>query len=771
MTDFQSANGGAGAFQFGNGGGFNSSGAVVAPPNTSNPVPSSQIANGSPLSFPPAAPADNGSSLVAGAVASANASNPQPPQQSPTPGLDSASQPSIGQTGDYTQDPSYQAANQNLNSAQNTFANGVNNSQGEAPMLANQQGAFGVGAKLQNLNDINTQLAKASADFNNASQTQETNGINSGTPSVYYQGAQAAIQRQKAVVVGGLAAQQQAAQGNYQTAQTLAKQAADLQYKDQQDKLDNMVKFVQMNRDNVSAAEKSAISKIDAQQKQQQIALDQQKQAFTLSVTYAQAGILPSDNLATATKKASAWVAQNPYTGQKPTVIGSHYDEYGNKIDTYGLVGANGQIKPLDYNSTQGNINFGMSTGTKLGLPTYNTQENNPGVSRPVRNNNPGNIKATAMSINYPGVVGVESTAAADGGNFLIFADPQAGMNAVGQLLQSNVYKGMNAEQAIKKYNGGGSYGAATLGLDPNQDLQKQLQDPAVLQRVTTQLASSEGFNASTTGVKGAVGTLGSPTIDATTPGYDSAPIGKTQMTQAAIDQAALSYAMGDKSAITSRTGKGVPLLQANAIKNRAAEINQGGNITANKSQLTALTSTLTEQTKYANTVERSLNNAEEGFKQITQAFNSANINTSESTFLNSKANDISKFFGNNTDKLRAFQAGLQEVSNEYQQVFSRGGQVTDTVRNKANDIFDGNLSIKDLMAVQKELQTQGEIVKSGTQSQVKNIQDQINNIIKPGTTKTGQPPANTTMLTWTDGKQYYVPNDKLDAARQNGWK
>lgn len=490
---------------------------TVAPPNIANPVQGSQIVNGTPLNIPQSIPSDNGSSLVAGAIAGANASSqPQQTPTSSTPNLDSASGQTIGQTGDYTQDPNYQTANTNLTDSENTFASGVNNSTGEATMLGNEQGAYGVPGKLQALNDINTKLASATADFNNASQNAETQGVNSGTPSVFYQGTQAAIQRQKAVVVGGLAAQQQAAQGNYDSAQTLAKQTADLQYKDQQDRLDNIAKFVQMNRDNVTAAEKLALSKIDASQKQQQIQLDQQKQAFTLSVTYPQAGITPTDTLASATQKASTYLAQNPQFGSKLVEIGSSYDENGNEIKHYGLQQANGQVIPYNTNypvtidssgnistgsDAPGNLNLGISTGSQYGVPTYNTSAANPGISRDVRNNNPMSITANASSVNMAGVVGIEK-----GQNgtpdMLVFSTPQAGVQAgTNMLATSSLYANMKAGQAINLYitgdkNKPGGYSATDLGLDPNKDLQTQLKDPSTLQSVTQKLMQNEDSTA-----------------------------------------------------------------------------------------------------------------------------------------------------------------------------------------------------------------------------------------------------------------------------------
>lgn len=726
---------------------------TVAPPNPSSPVPTDQITNGGPLNFPPTPPSDNGAGLVASAIG--GLSNPVMTPSSSTPSFDQ----SIGGTGDYTQDPNYQKALQGLGTSQSIYSGAVSSAPTATSILDTAQGQFGLNDKLTTLNNANADLAATKAKYDVASQQAETQGIQTGTPTVYYQGQQAAIQRQAAVDVGAKAAIQAAAQGNYDRAQSLANQTAEFRYKDVQDKINRLKDFVAMNQENLNSAEKKAIQRIDAQQKLQQIKLDQQKQVFTWKLTYPMANIGENDSLAQAAKKAAAWVAQNPYAGQKPTVIGSHYDEMGNKIDTYGLVGANGQIKPLDYNSSQGNMNLGMSTGTIQGLPTYNTQDNNPGVSRPVRNNNPGNIKVSATSASYAGVVGVEATPAADGGHFLIFASPQDGLNAIGQLLLNGAsYKNVTAEQAIKKYNGGGGYGAADVGLNPNQNFQEQLKDPAKLQSVTEQIAKHEGFNVSSNqSSNGALGTMGTPNIDTAKPGYATNTVGGTGMTQAAVDQQALAYALGDTSVLSSRSAKGQPQLQKKAIMNRAAEINTSGNIAANKEQLKALSASLTEQTKYLSTVDRSLSNAEDGFKQITDAFSKSGINPTDSKYANTKINDYNNLFGKNQEALRAFQAGLYEVQNEYAQVFSRGGQRTLEGNKEAQDLLNGNLSISSLMAIQKELQAQGEIVKNGSQAQVQKLQDQINKIIDPNA-KTS---SNVTTYNF-NGKNYVKGSDGL---------
>ncbi len=172
-------------------------------------------------------------------------------------------------------------------------------------------------------------------------------------------------------------------------------------------------------------------------------------------------------------------------------VVGTgQYDENGNEIKSI-FDGQN--LKPIT--SGGGNTNFGSQVGTVSGLPSFNTLAANPGVARSDRNNNPGNIKVSDYTKTFEGVLGAESTNAADGGNFLVFNTAQDGFNAMARLLQEGKsYQGVTAEQAIKKYNGGGAYGAATVGLNPNQDFQSQIKDPAKLQQVVQAMAKAEGY-------------------------------------------------------------------------------------------------------------------------------------------------------------------------------------------------------------------------------------------------------------------------------------
>jgi len=347
-------------------------------------------------------------------------------------------------------------------------------------------------------------IAKENADMAKAETTSRS--------AFDYAGTTGAIQRQalaekamKAAEITMNTALYNAANGDLTLALSQAKDSVDAKYS----VLENisLIKKTQLEdiyKDLTSEEKKTADALLRKQKlEDEKIAEEKARETnvASLMVSNSKAGILPTDTLISAAQKAAAYLAKTPDASQqagKLQKIGTHLDESGNSVDTYGFVNeVTGVVTPYGGNG-MGNANLGMTTGNLFGLPTYNTQDNNPGVNRPTRNNNPGNIKASATTIKYPGVVGVESTPAADGGNFLIFSSPQAGITAISQLLvNGSSYQNVTAEQAIKKYNGGGGYGAADLGLDPTKNFQEQLKDPAVLQSVASAIATHEGFSTS----------------------------------------------------------------------------------------------------------------------------------------------------------------------------------------------------------------------------------------------------------------------------------
>lgn len=535
----------------------------IQAPTTSSPVPTSQITNGSALNLPPTRPAADPSGFMASlgtlktptavpsptaSVDAATASLPGgyqkingaqynttalqqgafdkiqvfgpdgkplpaglPANQRPagsylagipkttsgsssgaTPTGSTSSQPQdLSLTGDYSQDPSVIAAQKAYDQSQTDVKSAMDSEPSLVDLQNQAEQKYNTAGQLAELQKTQKQIDQLNALYT----TNVAQGIQQGTPAAFYSSSSMAQQLQASQLGIQLAREQ----GNYQMAEQLAQQTVNLQFQDAQNKINNKISLLNINSNNLSSAEKLAASKIAAQAAQDQIKLDNQKSVMNLMLTYAKAGIKTTDSLISATQKASLWLAQNP-ADQKLQVIGSHIVD-GVKQDIYGLVDNYGNITPYNADTSSGNYNLGTSTGTLFGLPTYNTGGVNPGVVAAVRNNNPGNITATATSVKNPGVVGINTLA--DGRKFLIFDNPQHGMDAVAQLISTSpIYSKMNAGTAIKIYNGNGSYSAASLGLNPLKDFQTQLKDPSVLASVVQQIAKFEGFTSSSSNVE-----------------------------------------------------------------------------------------------------------------------------------------------------------------------------------------------------------------------------------------------------------------------------
>lgn len=120
------------------------------------------------------------------------------------------------------------------------------------------------------------------------------------------------------------------------------------------------------------------------------------------------------------------------------------------------------------------------------------------GGNRAQRNNNPLNIKiggATQYLVDQ-GIATIEQKPAQDGGNFLVFDNPQDGFTAAGILLKSSVYNGLKINEAMMKWSGGG-YGADVApAIDQNKTVGELSNEE--LANLVQGMATREGFFADT---------------------------------------------------------------------------------------------------------------------------------------------------------------------------------------------------------------------------------------------------------------------------------
>lgn len=223
-------------------------------------------------------------------------------------------------------------------------------------------------------------------------------------------------------------------------------------------------------------------------------------------------------------------------------------------------------------------------------------------------------------------------------------------------------------------------------------------------------------------------GTTGSPEIDAKADGYTSAPLDRAGgWSQAAVDSAAADYAATNRYPAGLGIGTAGPTgLTKIAIANRAAEMFPGGIPTEKRAQVQALTAALRQQVQTASTTERAVQNFDDTFQHLTTAFKDK-VNDYTTPLANMIANPAKYQLDPGT--LGAFKAGLQEVSNEYNFVNGRGGQITDQVRKQSGDILPGNLNMKDLQKIHDELSAQGKIIVKGGWDEANKVSKQFSNV------------------------------------------
>lgn len=369
------------------------------------------------------------------------------------------------------------------------------------------------------------------------------------------------------------------------------------------------------------------------------------------------------------------------------------------------------------------------ATGLPGMIKTINTTTNNSstggsGGYNTATGNNPLNITLGPATQKYVDS-GQATTAQANGQTFLVFKDPAVGQQAAQDMLfdPNGQYANLTVDAAMKLWSNSGYDGDIVQGT--NVDPQAKIGDltPAEQSTLIQKMGTAEGGKVTSPAGGAALGTTGSPSIDASANGYTSTIVAGG-LTQAAIDQAALAYITSGTMPSIGLGSTGAAMAKRNAIMNRAGELAPGGSITANKAELAANSAALTQQTTYLNSTQRALNNAAAGLKQVTDAFQ-GKINDQTMPVANVLANAAK--YNLDPATVASYKAALAEVGNEYSQVFSRGGVNTVSSHFQAQDIIDGNISVSDLAQVGTELQAQGKIVIDGTNAQIKQIQGQLN--------------------------------------------
>lgn len=302
-----------------------------------------------------------------------------------------------------------------------------------------------------------------------------------------------------------------------------------------------------------------------------------------------------------------------------------------------------------------------------------------------------------------------------------------------------------NAAKVISKYGNeasqswigrslGGLATAATDALGMNEGLGKRTMGQEQQPTQTSQAPTVQ----SKIMKDPALAVLSQMGVNVTDPNYDKVSSSLGGLSQQAVDKTALDYFYNDKLP-PKPTGKAGSdsFKQATAVKNAYGNL-PGGIPAVNKGILQSSAASLKQQTSQMDQTTKGLQIADSQFQNLMSTFAKSGINANDSQFANTQLNELAKKFTNSSD-LKAFQAGLNDVSTAYAQVFaSQTGSSNAGNIKTAQDIMDGNMSMGDLQTIMKTMQSQGQIDIQKSQQSVQQIQQRMNNILTGGSPDTG---------------------------------
>jgi hypothetical protein len=401
-------------------------------------------------------------------------------------------------------------------------------------------------------------------------------------------------------------------------------------------------------------------------------------------------------------------------------------------IAQYNLYKAGGGTESLDQ-WTQ-DYNDAKSTGTTLGKSAVpNTVDSSFGsVTIPqsdgtstnqlaYQNNNPGNLRLS----NPP-----QSGASQGTGGFASFDTPADGYAALVNDVTLKVTNNPSDTllDLISKYapasdgNDPDSYAqtvATGLGNGVTMETPLSQIDPT---KLAAQIASVES---------GTTVTPGWSTDDASPPPTGDAgnvPYGITGRTPNDIYQSAITLSL-DKSATPQKflggLGGSSPagLELKNAITNKSAALMTAAGVdqATLQQQFAGNSTAINKQITVLNNTQQSLTAANDGVNQVLSAFSNAGINANDSTYANQTLNSLSLNF-TDSGTLRAYQAALVEIGNDYSAVFARVGSTNQAAQQRAQDIANGNITLGDLQQIMTEMQSQGQIVVQSSIGQIASI-------------------------------------------------
>lgn len=237
-------------------------------------------------------------------------------------------------------------------------------------------------------------------------------------------------------------------------------------------------------------------------------------------------------------------------------------------------------------------------------------------------------------------------------------------------------------------------------------------------------------------------GTLGAPKIDVSAEGYSTKAVPNTGgLTQSAIDQGAIEFATTGKMPSGMGIGStGAGGQRKNAIQNRAGELNVGGNMAANATQLKSFSQSLGQQQKYLDSTQRALNTANDTLDALQEWMQKNNVNPSQFPDFNT-FNNFLKAKGVDPGVAGGYNAQLATLRAEYSQVLAKGGVRSVETDREAAKLIPAGLAPSQLAQVAERIKVDGANVTRDAQNQVAKVTNQMNNILGGNASASNQPP------------------------------
>lgn len=355
---------------------------------------------------------------------------------------------------------------------------------GKSADLVKEESKLGVNRNVNQLQNINQQIAQLQSGLNLGLSAEETRPV----ARTFMTGRQAEMQRQSAVEIGSLATVAQALQGNITLAKQTAQDTVNAKYADAEQKVKNLQDLIDVNYKQMTVEQQRKADTLNVKLKQRQDEIDKQKENDTnknaLMIKAAENGADQTtlNNIINAKDYSSAISAAKDYLNKdiesQFTKVGT--DENGN--DIYGFVDT---VNNKVYDVQGNNITTNPSTTVS---PTEG--------SISYRTNNPGNIKWTGAA--WQTALGATNSGikASDGGTFAMFPTVEAGTEAQKQLLTSGSYANLTVDAAMKRWSNNG-YGADVSSINGGK-LMKDL-TPQELSTLMADMKEREGWFEATT--------------------------------------------------------------------------------------------------------------------------------------------------------------------------------------------------------------------------------------------------------------------------------